>query len=79
MFSRIKTLIKGRDAFIVPGVLQQDDLYLSDLLGKVHFCRSGDCSTPVAIAVGMTVDFALNIVHFQVRFFASIQFQQLAF
>ncbi|CAB4043189.1 Hypothetical predicted protein, partial [Paramuricea clavata] len=29
---RIKALIKGRDAFIVPGVLHQDDLYLSDLL-----------------------------------------------
>ena len=41
MFFRIKALIKGRDGFIVPGVLQQDDLYISDLLGKVIFVFVG--------------------------------------
>ncbi len=41
MFFRIKALIKGRDGFIVPGVLQQDDLYISDLLGKVIFVIVG--------------------------------------
>ena len=29
---RIKNLIKGREAYIVPGVMSHDDIYLSDLL-----------------------------------------------
>lgn len=29
---RIKILIKGRDAYIVPGVMSHDDIYVSDLL-----------------------------------------------
>ena len=29
---RIQNLIKGRDAYIVPGVMSHDDIYLSDLL-----------------------------------------------
>ena len=31
---RLKHLIKGRDAYIVPGVLHKDDIYLADLLGE---------------------------------------------
>lgn len=34
ILARLKNLIKGRDAYIVPGVLHKDDIYLADLLGK---------------------------------------------
>ena len=31
---RLKKIIKGQDAYIVPGVLHKDDIYVADLLGE---------------------------------------------
>ena len=34
-FLRIKRLIKGKDAYIVPGTVNDDDLYIAEQFGKI--------------------------------------------
>lgn len=35
---RIKGLIKGKQAYIVPGMMNADDIFVSEQLGTLRFC-----------------------------------------